>query len=112
MRIVIIAAVLTIAILPAAAQPLQCFGGVDCPAMGGEIQPDLRLTPYTSNNLYTIQQPTQLQFSMGGKTVFSVSKDGTVTLGEGFTADDASRAIWRQIEFNLRARAQCKEDQK
>jgi hypothetical protein len=70
-----------------------------------QIQPDLQLTPYS-------QRPTQLQFDMGGKTVFAVGEDGTVTLGEGFTADDASREIWRQIEYNLRARAQCKEDQK
>jgi hypothetical protein len=78
-----------------------------------EIQPDLRLTPYAiGTNKFTIQPPTQLQFAWGGKTVFSVAQDGTVTLGEGFTADDASREIWRQIEYNLRARAQCKEDQK
>jgi hypothetical protein len=69
------------------------------------------MTLYTSN-LYTVQPQTHLQFAMGDKIVFSVSQDGTVTLGEGFTADDASRELWRQIEFYLRARARCKEDLK
>lgn len=86
--------------------------GLACAQQPTEIAPNPTLSPYTLGNQFMIQRPTQLQFSMSGKTVFSVKEDGSITLGEGFTADDASREIWRQIEYNLRARAQCKEDQK
>jgi hypothetical protein len=86
--------------------------GFACAQQPIGIAPNPTLSPYTLGNQFTIQHPAQLQFSMGGKTVFTVGEDGTVTLGEGFTADDASREIWRQVEFHLRARAQCKEDQK
>lgn len=35
------------------------------------------------------------------KLVVSIRMDGTVTFGEGFTADDASREFWKHLGRNI-----------
>lgn len=47
---------------------------------------------------------TAITFSQGGPTsklVFSIRMNGTVTFGEGFSADDASREFWKHLGRNI-----------
>jgi hypothetical protein len=49
--------------------------------------------------------PTMLILSNGDRMVVSISvKDGAVTFGPGFTADEAARQFWIQVG---RASTQC-----
>lgn len=58
---------------------------------------------------FTIQRPIDLVFTNGNKTVFTIKQDGLIILGEGFTADDAARSMWKLMEYHLRAIATCQE---
>ena len=54
--------------------------------------------PYSDLHTPIIIYPEMFHFSDGGKTIVSVSlTTGKVTLGEGVTLDEASKAFWDAV---------------
>ena len=82
------------------------------PALGQVFKP----IPFQATSSTTIEwtgsQPTVLVISDAARPVVTISMNGKVTLGKGFTADKASRLFWQKIAEAYPSVCTLKKDSK
>lgn len=52
----------------------------------------------------TFQAPTSLCIHASNKIIVTIRPDGTIEYGEGYTPDDAARALWDAVGLERKQR--------